>query len=82
MGRRLRSAVMVGVARLRARLLQASRARLLRATLDRWIQLQEAELEEFANRSESEQMRGSLAAFEAVCDYLDTGREPMFLTLR
>lgn len=54
----------------------------LRAALDRWIELQRAELDEFADRSEAGSMQGSLDAFEAVRDYLDTGREPMFMTLR
>ena len=70
------------ISELQARLLRASRARLLRARLDQWIELQEAELEEFADRTEADAMEGSLTAFEAVRDYLDTGRQPMFMTLR
>jgi hypothetical protein len=61
---------------------RARRALVLGTRLARWIVLQRAELTEFEDRYESEAMQGSLDAFEAVRDYLDTGHEPLFITLQ
>lgn len=51
----------------------------LPAKLDEWIAEQEAELERHADRNEAAEMQGSLDAFEAVREYLETGNEPLFM---
>lgn len=54
----------------------------LRSKLVMWIDRQKEELDEFEDRNESEAMYGSLEAFEAVLAFIDTGKEPVFMTLK
>jgi len=69
------------IKKIRKALARARRAHLLRAKLDEWTKIRDAELNDFIDRTEAEGMEAALEAFEGVRHYLDTGREPMFMTL-